>query len=218
MIIDSFLTIQLPVEGEYKEKGSKFLAYAFSMKEEDELAVVLQELKNIHPKARHLCYAYRLGVTQDRYRMNDDGEPSGTAGKPIYGQILSFGLTNIIVVVVRYFGGTKLGASGLIHAYKEAVQDALSKAEMGTEYIYEKYLITFSYENMGHIMNCIKECDIDILNKDFSELCSVKIGIRLSTVNEKLMNLKAKILCKNIEEINEDTKIEFCKMELLSEV
>ena len=126
MIIDSYITLAEACVGEYKEKGSKFIAYGYPFDDESELEVILGELKAIHPKARHYCFAYKIGVDNNRYRTNDDGEPSGTAGKPIYGQILSNGLTNIAIVVIRYFGGTKLGASGLIHAYKEATKSPKS--------------------------------------------------------------------------------------------
>ena len=156
MLTDSYQTIASPSEGEYKEKGSKFLAYAYPMDAESDLDGFIASLRDIHPKARHYCYAYKLGLDGTRFRANDDGEPSGTAGKPIYGQILSFGLTNVCIIVIRYFGGTKLGASGLIHAYKEASKAALDNAAIIEKYLYISYQLTFGYDHMGHIMNALK--------------------------------------------------------------
>lgn len=132
---DHYLTLLAPSTGEYKEKGSKFLAYAYNIDHEDSLQEIIGMLRSEHIKARHFCYAYRIGTDNNRFRANDDGEPSGTAGKPILSQIISFGLSNTIVVVVRYFGGTKLGASGLVHAYKEAAREALAIAETTVKFI-----------------------------------------------------------------------------------
>ncbi len=213
MILDNFLTINAPSEGEYKEKGSKFLAYTYPFSNDEQLPLILQEIRTKHPKARHFCYAYKLGLDNDNYRINDDGEPSGTAGKPIYGQILSHELTNVLVVVVRYFGGTKLGASGLIHAYKEAAKDALNQAEIVTKYLFKYYTLEFSYEHMGHIMNAIKECNIEILDKNFADDCQIKIGLRLSEIHKKLLELKARILQISEEEITWEAAIDFCKIE-----
>lgn len=217
MIIDKFLTIKAPTEGEYKEKGSKFLAYAFPMSNEEKLIEILNDLRGLHPKARHFCYAYKLGINNDRFRIQDDGEPSGTAGKPIFGQLLSFNITNIIVVVVRYFGGTKLGASGLTHAYKEATLDALLKAEIINQYIKKSFLLRFSYENMGHIMNVLKDCDIEILEKSFTDICEVKMTLRLSEIKPKIIQMKARIAHKNEEEIDFDIPIELCEIIEISE-
>ncbi|MFZ1579905.1 MAG: YigZ family protein, partial [Saprospiraceae bacterium] len=173
MLTDSYQTIASPSEGEYKEKGSKFLAYAYPMDAESDLDGFMTSLRDIHPKARHYCYAYKLGLDGTRFRANDDGEPSGTAGKPIYGQILSFGLTNVCIIVIRYFGGTKLGASGLIHAYKEASKAALDNAAIIEKYLYISYQLTFGYDHMGHIMNALKDPDIEITDKVFEDHCAV---------------------------------------------
>ena len=212
MLTDSYQTIASPSEGEYKEKGSKFLAYAYPMDAESDLDGFMTSLRDIHPKARHYCYAYKLGLDGTRFRANDDGEPSGTAGKPIYGQILSFGLTNVCIIVIRYFGGTKLGASGLIHAYKEASKAALDNAAIIEKYLYVSYQLTFGYDHMGHIMNALKDPDIEITDKVFEDHCVVNIQIRLSVENQAIHRLKARLLNKSLEEVTSETVVDFCEM------
>ncbi len=212
MLTDSYQTIASPSEGEYKEKGSKFLAYAYPMDAESDLDGFMASLRDIHPKARHYCYAYKLGLDGTRFRANDDGEPSGTAGKPIYGQILSFGLTNVCIIVIRYFGGTKLGASGLIHAYKEASKAALDNAAIIEKYLYISYQLTFGYDHMGHIMNALKDPDIEIITKVFEDHCVVNIQIRLSVENQAIHRLKARLLNKSLEEVTSETVVDFCEM------
>ena len=212
MLTDSYQTIASPSEGEYKEKGSKFLAYAYPMDAESDLDGFMASLRDIHPKARHYCYAYKLGLDGTRFRANDDGEPSGTAGKPIYGQILSFGLTNVCIIVIRYFGGTKLGASGLIHAYKEASKAALDNAAIIEKYLYVSYQLTFGYDHMGHIMNALKDPDIEIITKVFEDHCIVNIQIRLSVENQAIHRLKARLLNKSLEEVTSETVVDFCEM------
>ncbi len=212
MLTDSYQTIASPSEGEYKEKGSKFLAYAYPMDAESDLDGFMASLRDIHPKARHYCYAYKLGLDGTRFRANDDGEPSGTAGKPIYGQILSFGLTNVCIIVIRYFGGTKLGASGLIHAYKEASKAALDNAAIIEKYLYISYQLTFGYDHMGHIMNALKDPDIEITDKVFEDHCVVNIQIRLSVENQAIHRLKARLLNKSLEEVTSETVVDFCEM------
>lgn len=212
MLTDSYQTIASPSEGEYKEKGSKFLAYAYPMDAESDLDGFMASLRDIHPKARHYCYAYKLGLDGTRFRANDDGEPSGTAGKPIYGQILSFGLTNVCIIVIRYFGGTKLGASGLIHAYKEASKAALDNAAIIEKYLYISYQLTFGYDHMGHIMNALKDPDIEITDKVFEDHCVVNIQIRLSVENQAIHRLKARLLNKSLEEVTSETVVDFCEI------
>lgn len=215
MVADTYLTIENPSEGEYKEKGSKFLAYAYPMEQENELDVYMTMLKDIHPKARHYCFAYKLGLDDNRFRTNDDGEPSGTAGKPIYGQIQSFGLTNVCIIVIRYFGGTKLGAAGLIHAYRESAKNALENAHIVQKYLYVRYHLIFGYEQMGHILNVLKELDIEIEDKTFEEDCKVTIQVRLSMKQSIMHQFKAKLLHKSLEEVDAATAVEFCKVEKL---
>lgn len=212
MVVDNYLTINEASEGEYKEKGSKFFAYAYPMHSEKDLDVMMELLKDLHPKARHYCYAYKLGIDGNRFRINDDGEPSGTAGKPIFGQILSHQLTDICIIVVRYFGGTKLGATGLIHAYKEAAKDAIAHSSIIEKFINDHFQFSFGYEQMGHIMNVLKDENVEITDKNFENYCDVKIAVRMSQSKDTLLRIKAKLLAKSIDEVNEDTLIDFCKI------
>jgi uncharacterized YigZ family protein len=212
MITDTYLTIEKASFGEYKEKGSKFLAYAFPFDHESELDNIMSAIHKEHPKARHYCYAYKIGPDNNRYRINDDGEPSGTAGKPIYGQILSNNLTNIIIIVVRYFGGTKLGASGLIQAYKQSTIAALDEANIVQKTISKTFRLIFDYENMGNILNAIKESGIEIAEKNFNETAEVSIKIRASESEKMIHLLKAAIIHKSPEEINPDEEIEICNI------
>ena len=209
---DAYLTIEAPAYGEYKEKGSKFMAFAYPMNDEEDLNAYLDTLRSEHHKARHFCYAYQIGTGQDRYRMNDDGEPSGTAGKPIYGQILSYGVTNLLIVVVRYFGGTKLGVSGLIQAYKDAARAALDAAEIVQKYITSSYMLAFDYDQMGHIMNVLKDLDIHITDKSFEVNCAVTIQLRQSEETTMLHRLVARLLNKSMEEVCEETPVSSCKI------
>jgi uncharacterized YigZ family protein len=151
----------------FKEKGSKFFGYAFPLENEDEVKPIIETLKKQHPHAVHYCYAYQLGTAPKiSYRANDDGEPGNTAGAPIYGQILSFGLTNVLVVVVRFFGGTKLGVGGLIAAYKTTAQMALEVSEIVEKTIDVHFLISFDYKNMNKVMRIIKEKKLDIVSQE----------------------------------------------------
>ncbi|MBK8886756.1 MAG: YigZ family protein [Saprospiraceae bacterium] len=211
MLTDSYQTIASPSEGEYKEKAvNSWLTPTLWMLESD-LDGFMASLRDIHPKAGTIV-AYKLGLDGTRFRANDDGEPSGTAGKPIYGQILSFGLTNVCIIVIRYFGGTKLGASGLIHAYKEASKAALDNAAIIEKYLYVSYQLTFGYDHMGHIMNALKDPDIEIITKVFEDHCIVNIQIRLSVENQAIHRLKARLLNKSLEEVTSETVVDFCEM------
>ncbi|NLN24292.1 MAG: YigZ family protein [Bacteroidetes bacterium] len=176
---DTYKTIAEPSpESLYKEKGSKFLGYAFPVTDEEEIKEHLERLKKQHHNARHWCYAWQLGKNYDSYRANDDGEPSNSAGMPIYGQIQSFELTNILVVVVRYFGGTKLGVSGLVQAYKTAAQLALESAKI-VEHTIDKYLkITFEYPEMNTVMRIIKEEDLHIVHQNMHLSCEIVLAVR----------------------------------------
>lgn len=212
-IKDSYQSIQSPSEGEYKEKGSKFLAYAYPTLSIEEVEYYLEEVKSLHPKARHHCYAYRIGIDGEPFRANDDGEPSGTAGKPILGQLKSYEVSDVCVIVVRYFGGTKLGASGLIHAYKESASQALSSADIITKIIAFTYRLTFDYDEMGHIMNVVKNLGLTITNKVFEAQPYIDIEIRKSIASQALRKLKANLLKISEEQVNEDTKVSFCTIE-----
>lgn len=175
---DTYLTIKKASEGLYKEKASKFIALAFPANSEDEVKEVLVNLRKVYYDARHHCFAYALGFKGELWRANDDGEPSGTAGKPIYGQILARSLTNTLVVVVRYFGGTKLGTSGLINAYRTAAAGALDKAEIIEKTINNLYRVNFSYVAMNGIMKVIKEMNVQISNQHFDNGCWIELAVR----------------------------------------
>ena len=214
---DIYQTISQPAEGEFKDKGSKFLTYAFPVFSESEWQSCLEEVKKLHPKARHHCYAYRLGLDKHNFRANDDGEPSGTAGKPILGRIDSFGLTNIIIIVVRYFGGTLLGASGLINAYKSSAAAALENATVIEKMVEDIYQLTFDYALMGEVMNAIKKYDLEMVHQDFGLIGKVQIAIRKSAVSTTLLHLKAAIAKVHLEMVADLEKIEGLDIELLGE-
>ena len=166
----------------YKEKGSKFIGYAYPILTHDDINVFIEDLKKEHPKARHHCFAWRLGIDKNQFRASDDGEPSGTAGKPILGQIDSKELTNVLIVVVRYFGGTLLGASGLITAYRASAKDALDNAKIITRIISAYYLLKFEYPIMNQLMEKLKKDNIQMIEKIFDEHCSIKISVKESEV------------------------------------
>lgn len=197
-------------EGEYKEKGSKFLAYAFPFNHSDEMEDHMKYLKSLHPKARHFCYAYAIGIDQHEHRMNDDGEPSNTAGRPIFGQIKSYELTNVFVVVVRYFGGTKLGASGLIQAYKEAANAALSASNRVTKIIGAEFEIIFPYEQMGVVMNAIKKLNFEILEKNFNLNPSIKVFIKNTEKQKRVISLKSVLLEISEDQVVIEDEISWC--------
>ena len=162
----------------FKEKGSKFFGYAFPVLSEEEVKVNLEELKKKHHSARHFCYAYQIGIEKTQYRANDDGEPNNSAGLPIYGQIQSFDVTNILIVSVRYFGGTKLGVGGLISAYKNSAQLAIEACEIIKKTINIKFKLIFDYELMNNVMRIIKEKKIQIIDQNLDLKCNYLISIR----------------------------------------
>ena len=185
-IASTYRTLKRRSEGMYKEKGSKFIGIAVSCYNEDEAKNFLEEWKKEHHQARHLCYAYRFGMDMNVYRANDDGEPNNSAGMPIYGQIQSFEVTNILIVVVRYFGGTKLGVGGLITAYKTAAQLALESSKIIEKTINVHYLITFDYKNMNKVMRIIKEKNLDILHQKLELNCQITLSVRKKESNTVL--------------------------------
>ena len=174
---DIYKTIEKESNGYFKDKGSKFFSYAYPLKNEDEVKEIISLLKKEHHSARHQCYAWRLGTEELRTRANDDGEPSSTAGKPILGQIQSFELTNILVVVVRYFGGTLLGVGGLINAYKNAAADALNNAEIVEKPIERKFRLEFTYNELNGVMLLIKQNNLNVITTDFKETCSLDFSV-----------------------------------------
>ena len=193
---DSFLSISGESRGLYREKASKFIAVALPVSTEEEAKTSLEGLRNTYHDANHHCYAYRLGLEKPAYRVNDDGEPSGSAGKPIYGQILSTGLSDILVVVIRYFGGTKLGIPGLIHAYRTAARTALDQAVIIEKIIYVQFRVTFEYPMMNEIMRIFKEEGIKIVNQTSALNCEIDFQVRKSYVDKlqtrfsRLKNIK----------------------------
>lgn len=176
---DTYKTLAKPSEEIlYKEKNSKFFGYAFPVTNEDEIKNHLETLRKQHHGAVHFCYAFQLGTDKIQYRANDDGEPSNSAGMPIYGQIQSFGVTNVLVVVVRFFGGVKLGVGGLISAYKTSAQMALENAEIVEKTIDIFFKIDFDYKNMNKVMRIIKEKNLSIISQNMNESCEITITTR----------------------------------------
>ncbi len=178
LIKDTYKTIIEPSTGFYKDKGSKFIAETIPVDSEEKVKESLEKIKAKYHDARHHCYAYRLGFDKSVYRINDDGEPSGTAGKPIFGQIRSKDLTNTLIVVTRYFGGTKLGVRGLINAYKTAAQDALENTRIITKTVNDLYKLNFEYPVMNDVMRIIKEENLQQLKQKFEISCSLEFLIR----------------------------------------
>lgn len=185
---DTYKTIEKPSdEVLFKEKNSKFFGYAFPVQSENDVKEILDQLKKQHYTARHWCYAYQIGTKTKSYRANDDGEPNNSAGMPIYGQIQSFDVTNVLVVVVRYFGGVKLGVGGLITAYKTGAQMALEAAEIVEKTINTHFLIRYDYKNMNKVMRVIKEKNLNVVNQVLELDCLIEISCRL-TQKEEIFN------------------------------
>ena len=184
------MTIAEPAEAIYKERSSKFLTYAYPVESEEEIKELLDALRKEYYDATHHCYAYRLGPQGETFRANDDGEPSGTAGKPILGQLLSAELTNCLVVVVRYFGGTKLGVSGLIQAYKESTADVIAVSKIIEKTVDRIIKVDFSYISMNGVMRIIKEMNPRIDEQIFDNLCSMKLRIRESEADILIAKLE----------------------------
>jgi uncharacterized YigZ family protein len=163
----------------YKEKGSKFIGIAQNCEDEDEAKQLLDKWRNDHYQARHLCWAYRFGIQKDVYRANDDGEPSNSAGAPILGQIQSYSLTNVLIGVVRYYGGTKLGVGGLINAYRTGAKEAIANGEIITQTVKDRFKLYFDYADMPHVMNTVKEADAEIKEQLFENDCYLRIAIKI---------------------------------------
>lgn len=199
---DSFKTIASPSEGLYKDKGSKFLSFAFPVNNESEIKEILETIRKKYHDARHHCYAWMLGEDKLHFRENDDGEPSNSAGKPILGQIQSKNISNVLIIVVRYFGGTLLGVGGLIQAYKTAAKEALESAKIIDKFIYRIYLIQFLYEEMNSVMKVLKDMELDQFDQIFELDCSLKVKVKRSVHEkfEKSFELKKNIVLKFIGE------------------
>lgn len=175
---DQYLSIAGESRGLYKEKGSKFIAVAMPVDTLEEVKPILEQLRKKYHDARHHCYAYKIGKEGPLFRYNDDGEPSGTAGKPIFGQIESFGLTNILIVVIRYFGGVKLGTGGLIQAYRTAARDSLEQAGKVTRTLHQSLHFKFPYLAMNEVMKIIKEEELEIIKQEFTLEAIISLSIR----------------------------------------
>jgi uncharacterized YigZ family protein len=197
---DTYKTIKSVAGGIFRDKGSKFIAYAYPIKEETEVKEIINRLKSEHPKARHFCWALRLSPDRNVFKINDDGEPSGTAGRPILNTLLSADLTNLIVVVVRYFGGTLLGVPGLINAYKSATVSALDESEQCVSTINDVYQLNFDYLSMNAVMRILKDEQLPIIAQQFEDNCQLTFEVRKSSLNsvlgklEKIESVKLKYL------------------------
>lgn len=187
---DTYHTIQQPAEAIFRDRGSKFLAFAYPIRTETDIKNLVAELKAQHPKANHHCWAMRLSPDRSIFRVNDDGEPSGTAGRPILNVLLSKNLTNVLVVVVRYFGGTLLGVPGLINAYKSATEMALNEVEVIEQTVKDIYTVSFDYLQMNDIMRLVKDEQLAILNQQFDNDCNITLAIRKMQVNQVLNKLE----------------------------
>jgi len=199
MCEDIYQTISEPSEGFYKDKGSKFYAFAFPVYSEDEIKAIQKNLRKKYHDARHHCYAFRLGADKKIYRSSDDGEPANSSGPPILGQIQSKDLSNILIVVVRYFGGTKLGIPGLIKAYRTAALDAINNGKIISKTENIKFKIEFEYPEMNSVMRIIKEENLDLINQKSELNCEITLSVRKKNVNsiidrfKKINNLKVVI-------------------------
>ncbi|GEO08623.1 hypothetical protein SAE01_11190 [Segetibacter aerophilus] len=191
-MIDSshYHTIEKPSTAEYKERGSKFLAYAYPIRSVEDFKKYLQLLKKEHPKAVHHCFAYRLGLDGNNFRVSDDGEPSGTAGKQILGQIDSKQIVNVLVVVVRYFGGTLLGVPGLINAYKTATALALQLTPVIQKQVLVNYTLQFDYTKMNDVMIIVRQFGCEVIKQESQLFCSLEIGVPKARINEVEFKLK----------------------------
>ncbi len=203
MAQDTYKTILVAAESLYKEKSSKFLIYAYHVESEEQIKGYLEPLRKLHYDATHHCYAWRLGYRGEKFRANDDGEPSSTAGKPILGQLISHDVTNCLIVVVRYFGGTKLGVSGLIEAYRDSADQVLCEAEVVELTIDVAVKIEFSYLSMNSVMRIIKEEQPRIISQEFDNLCRMEFAIRES---------KSEILISKLNKV-EGVILEVCDEE-----
>ncbi|MHA4737868.1 IMPACT family protein [Dyadobacter sp. MSC1_007] len=179
---DTYQTLAGLSEGFFKDKGSKFFAYAFPIANDSEAKSRLAQLRELHPKAVHHCYAYRLGADRMSYRMSDDGEPSGTAGRPILNVLYSKNITNVLVVVVRYFGGTLLGVPGLINAYKTATESALDAGEVVTRHYFSVYELSFGYMLMNDVMRIVKDMELPVRMQSFEMECRMEVEVRTTLI------------------------------------
>jgi uncharacterized YigZ family protein len=186
---DTYRTIEKPAEGIYRDRNSRFLAFGYPVETTDQVHEILGKLKKKYHDARHHCYAYRIGPEKEAFRMHDDGEPSGTAGKPIYNQLVSHRLANVLIVVVRYFGGTLLGAGGLINAYRSAAGDMISKACVVDRYLVNRYHLSFPYEKLSLVMKVLKDENVVHTAPEYDVNCTLIAGVRRSLSDHVLGRL-----------------------------
>jgi uncharacterized YigZ family protein len=187
---DTYLTIEAKSEGIFRDRGSKFLGFAYPVLSDQDIKNIVAELKKEHPKANHHCWAMRWGTDRSVFKLNDDGEPSGTAGRPILNTLLSKNITNVAVVVVRYFGGTLLGVPGLINAYKSATESALAEVKIIEKTVNDVYTIAFDYLQMNEVMRIVKDDNLQLLKQQFDNNCSIKVSIRKMQVNHVIAKLQ----------------------------
>lgn len=195
---DQYKSIAAPAQGLFKDNGSRFMAFAYPVETEDQVKELVQALRKEYHDARHHCFAYRLGYKGDVWRASDDGEPNGSAGRPILGQIDSLGLSDVLVVVVRYFGGIKLGIPGLIRAYKTSTSDALSSAQIIEKIAARNFRVRFDYLSMNPVMKVLKDMDLPQSNQLFGERCSIQVRVRLTAVEDFKNRVKD---CAELEEL-----------------
>lgn len=190
LLEDTYKTIKSPSEGLFKDRGSKFFSFAYPIVHESEVKALTDNLRKVHFKAVHHCYAYRLGLDKSNFRVNDDGEPSGTAGKPILNTLLSYEITNVLVIVVRYFGGTLLGVPGLINAYKSATVEAITLADILEKTVNNVYSIVFEFVQMNDVMRVVKEYNLKIRNQTYDNQCLIELEFRKSLTNQVVNKLE----------------------------
>lgn len=204
---DFYLIPASSSEGEFRDRGSKFVAALRHVRTEEAALAVVEECAKTHFKCNHHCYAYRLGPGQDRWRANDDGEPSGTAGKPILGQIDKVGWSDVVIVVSRYFGGTKLGTSGLINAYREAALQAIVAGESTLQPLTKSVVLHFGYELMSPVMSALSQLELEMTEQDFGHTAVVRLELPQSTVPQTVRKLKANIGGVYLEEVDEEFEV-----------
>jgi len=197
---DTYKTLASPSEGFFKDRGSKFISFAFPILNETDVKAHLAALRDLHPKAVHHCFAYRLGQDRMSYKISDDGEPSGTAGRPILNTLFSKEVTNLLIVVVRYFGGTLLGVPGLINAYKMATESALAEGTIVSRYLFNVYELKFAYIQMNDVMRIVKEMELPVLQQHFEMECSMMLEVR-NTLTERFI-----ARCGKVEELSVSLK------------
>jgi uncharacterized YigZ family protein len=199
---DSYKTIQNPSEGLYKEKGSKFLSFAYPISTEEEVKSLIANAKKKYFDARHHCYAYAIGSKREITKSSDDREPSGTAGKPILGQILSFDVTNVLIIVVRYFGGTLLGTGGLVHAYRTAAADAFQNAKIIEKTVNVQIKINFEYRVLNDVLKIIKEENVEQLEHNYDLQSTILLSVR-KNISERIVERLNKLETLTIEKVNQ---------------